>query len=195
MKTLTHYLFVIISFTVCLASTSFLAEPSKDIRTKNDILASEFYDMEFEAIDGRIISLSDFKGKFILIVNTASKCGYTKQYQDLQSIHEEYKDDLVVIGFPCNDFGSQEKGSNKEILNFCQKNYGVEFLLSKKIKIKGEECHPIFTWLTKKSLNGVLDHKVSWNFNKFLISRNGNLLGAFSSSTKPHDTEIINQIK
>ena len=151
--------------------------------------------MEFEAIDGRIISLSDFKGKFILIVNTASKCGYTKQYQDLQSIHEEYKDDLVVIGFPCNDFGSQEKGSNKEILNFCQKNYGVEFLLSKKIKIKGEECHPIFTWLTKKSLNGVLDHKVSWNFNKFLISRNGNLLGAFSSSTKPHDTEIINQIK
>ncbi len=195
MKILTYSILVITSFSVWITNTSFIAEIHENRLTENYISERGFYDMEFESINGTMISLSDFKGKYVLIVNTASRCGYTKQYKDLQKIHEEYKDELVVIGFPCNDFASQEKGTNQEILNFCQKNYGVDFLLSKKIKIKGEECHPIFNWLTKKSQNGVLNHKVSWNFNKFLIDPNGNLLGAYSSSTKPFDAQIINQIR
>ena len=195
MKNFTYIFLIIISFSIWITSTSFLSDAQNDLVTENYILDNDFYDLEFESIDDKIISLSNFKGKYILIVNTASRCGYTRQYKDLQKIHEDYNDKLIVIGFPCNDFGSQEKGSNQEILSFCQKNYGVDFLLSKKIKIKGEQCHPIFNWLTKKSNNGVLNYKVSWNFNKFLIDPHGELLGAYSSSTKPFDTEIISQIK
>jgi len=195
MKNFTYIFLIIISFSIWITSTSFLSDAQNDLITENNILDNDFYDLEFESIDGRIIPLSNFKGKYVLIVNTASRCGYTRQYKDLQKIHEDYNDNLIVIGFPCNDFGSQEKGTNQDILSFCQKNYGVDFLLSKKIKIKGEQCHPIFNWLTKKSENGVLNHKVSWNFNKFLIDPYGELLGAYSSSTKPFDTEIISQIK
>ena len=195
MKSLTYCILIVISFSVWITCTSFIADSKNNIVTENYILENNFYDMEFESIDGQIIPLSNFKGKYVLIVNTASRCGYTRQYKDLQKIHEEYNEKLIVIGFPCNDFGSQEKGTNQEILSFCQKNYGVDFLLSKKIKIKGEECHPIFNWLTKKSKNGVLNHKVSWNFNKFLIDPHGELLGAYASSTKPFDAEIISQIK
>jgi len=195
MKNLTFSILITISFSLWITSTSFLVDAKNDIVAENSFLDNDFYDLEFESIDGKIISSSNFKEKYVLIVNTASRCGYTRQYKDLQKIHEDYKDKLIVIGFPCNDFGSQEKGTNQEILSFCQKNYGVDFLLSKKIKIKGEECHPIFTWLTNKSKNGVLNHKVSWNFNKFLIDPHGKLLGAYSSSIKPFDTEIIGQIK
>ena len=195
MKNFTYIFLIIISFSIWITSTSFLSDAENDLITENNILDNDFYDLEFESIDGRIIPLSNFKGKYVLIVNTASRCGYTRQYKDLQKIHEDYNENLIVIGFPCNDFGSQEKGTNQDILSFCQKNYGVDFLLSKKIKIKGEQCHPIFNWLTKKSENGVLNHKVSWNFNKFLIDPYGELLGAYSSSTKPFDTEIISQIK
>lgn len=195
MKNYTYYILIIFIFSLWITSTSFLTDAKKDLVSENYIMENDFYDLEFESIDGKIISLSNFKEKYVLIVNTASRCGYTRQYKDLQKIHEDYKDKLIVIGFPCNDFGSQEKGTNQEILSFCQKNYGVDFLLSKKIKIKGEECHPIFTWLTNKSKNGVLNHKVSWNFNKFLIDPHGELLDAFSSSIKPFDTEIISLIK
>tara|TARA_B110000444_G_scaffold250290_1_gene276471 strand:- start:262 stop:834 length:573 start_codon:yes stop_codon:yes gene_type:complete len=156
--------------------------------------SSTFYELSFEAIDGNNISLSEFKGKNVLIVNTASRCGYTKQYNELQKLQEAYPSDLVVIGFPCNDFGSQEKGSNAEILEFCQKNFGVDFLLSEKIKIKGKECHPIFTWLTTKSLNGVSENKISWNFNKFLINKQGELVSYFPSNVKPLDEAITTLI-
>ncbi len=196
MKVLKYCAILLIILSTWILSTSFKSENDDNIvDTENYISESKFYDLKFESITGENIYLSDFKGKYVLIVNTASRCGYTKQYKELQNLHEEFKNKLVVIGFPCNDFGSQEKGNNQEILSFCQKNFGVDFLLSKKIKIKGEECHPIFNWLTKKSQNGVLDHKVSWNFNKFLINPSGNLLGAFSSGTKPFDSQIINQIK
>ena len=196
MKVLKYCAILLIILSTWILSTSFKSENDDNIvDTENYISESKFYDLKFESITGENIYLSDFKGKYVLIVNTASRCGYTKQYKELQNLHEEFKNKLVVIGFPCNDFGSQEKGTNQDILSFCQKNYGVDFLLSKKIKIKGGECHPIFNWLTKKSKNGVLNHKVSWNFNKFLIDPNGALLGAYSSSTKPFDTEIISQIK
>lgn len=195
MKTIKYSILVLIIFSVWIMNTSFVAEVKDDLMSETYNMDSGFYDLEFESIDGEIIPLSNFKGKYVLVVNTASKCGYTRQYKDLQKLHEEYNEKLIVIGFPCNDFGSQEKGTNQDILSFCEKNYGVDFLLSKKIKIKGEECHPIFDWLTKKSNNGVLNHKVSWNFNKFLINPNGKLLGSYSSSTKPFDLTIINQIK
>ena len=195
MKTIKYSILVLIIFSVWIMHTSFVAEVKDDLMSETYNMDSGFYDLEFESIDGEIIPLSNFKGKYVLVVNTASKCGYTRQYKDLQKLHEEYNEKLIVIGFPCNDFGSQEKGTNQDILSFCEKNYGVDFLLSKKIKIKGEECHPIFDWLTKKSNNGVLNHKVSWNFNKFLINPNGMLLGSYSSSTKPYDLTIINQIK
>jgi len=156
--------------------------------------SSSFYDLSFESIDGNNISLSAFKGKNVLIVNTASRCGYTKQYNDLQKLQEAYPSDLVVIGFPCNDFGSQEKATNAQILEFCQKNFGVDFLLSKKIKIKGNECHPIFTWLKTKSLNGISENKISWNFNKFLINKQGELVSYFPSNVKPLDEAITTQI-
>ena len=195
MKTIKYYILVLMIFSAWIMNTSFVTEVKNDVLIENYNMDNGFYDMEFESIDGEIIPLTNFKGKYVLIVNTASKCGYTRQYNDLQKLHEEYNEKLIVIGFPCNDFGSQEKGTNQEILSFCEKKYGVDFLLSKKIKIKGEECHPIFNWLTKKSQNGVLNQKVSWNFNKFLIDTNGDLLGAYSSSTKPFDAQIINQIK
>ena len=156
--------------------------------------STSLYELSFESIDGKIISLSEFKGKNILIVNTASRCGYTKQYNDLQKLQESYPSDLVVIGFPCNDFGAQEKGSNAQILEFCQKNFGVDFLLSEKITIKGNECHPIFSWLTTKSLNGVSDNKISWNFNKFLINKQGELVSYFPSNVKPLNEKITTLI-
>jgi len=195
MKTIKYSILALIIFSIWIMNTSFLTEVKDEMLIENYNMDTGFYDMEFESIDGEIIPLNKFRGKFVLIVNTASKCGYTRQYKELQKLHEEYNDKLIVIGFPCNDFGSQEKGTNQEILNFCEQNYGVDFLLSKKIKIKGDECHPIFNWLTKQSQNGVLNHKVSWNFNKFLIDPNGDLLGAYSSSTKPFDAQIINQIR
>jgi len=185
------YISLIISF--WLLNSSFILEKNS---TEIGVTASSsFYELSFESIDGNNISLSEFKGKNVLIVNTASRCGYTRQYSDLQKLQESYPSDLVVIGFPCNDFGSQEKGTNVQILEFCQKNFGVDFLLSEKIKIKGNECHPIFTWLTTKSLNGVSENKISWNFNKFLINKQGELVSYFPSNVKPLDKKITSQIK
>ena len=184
------YILLILSFGIF--SSSYIWKKSS---AKIDITPlSNFYELSFESIDGNNISLSEFKGKNILIVNTASRCGYTRQYNDLQKLQEAYPSDLVVIGFPCNDFGSQEKGSNSQILEFCQKNFGVDFLLSEKIKIKGKECHPIFTWLTTKSLNGVSENKISWNFNKFLINKQGELVSYFPSNVKPLDETITTLI-
>ena len=116
--------------------------------------------------------MEQYKGKQILIVNTASECGYTPQYQDLQKLHETYPN-LVMIGFPCNQFMGQEPGSNAEIKSFCQKNYGVTFLMAEKIDVKGKNQHPLYQWLTQKEKNGVENSTVSWNFNKFLIGADG----------------------
>ena len=154
------------------------------------------YDLEIKTLDeNSTIKLSDFKGKKILFVNVASECGFTKQYEDLQKLHEKYKDNLVLIGFPCNQFGGQEPGSAGEIQSFCQKNFGVTFLLTEKIDVKGENQHPIYQWLTQKSENGKGDYEVGWNFNKFLVSENGELMGYFGSRTKPLDTELVSLIE
>ncbi len=137
-----------------------------------------------------VFDLSQFKGKKILLVNVASKCGYTHQYEDLQALSEQYKDKLVVIGFPCNQFLGQEPGSEEEIATFCQKNYGVTFPITTKIDVKGKEQHPIYTFLTSKDQNGLGDFTVSWNFNKFLVDENGKLIAHFDSKVKPLSEEI-----
>ena len=153
---------------------------------------SSIYDFQIQALDSdEVIELSQFKGKKILIVNVASRCGYTPQYDGLQKLYEKYQDQLVIIGFPCNQFLFQESGSESKIANFCRTNYGVSFPMTTKVKVKGSAKHPIYQWLTTKELNGVNDFKVSWNFNKFLIDENGTLVAHFGSSVKPSSREII----
>ncbi|MFZ1528807.1 MAG: glutathione peroxidase [Ferruginibacter sp.] len=147
-----------------------------------------------EALDGGIIDFSGFKGKKILIVNTASKCGYTPQYKELQDLYDKYKEKLVVVGFPANNFLGQEPGTNAEIKEFCSKNYGVTFPMAAKVSVKGDDMAPLYKWLTQKSENGVLDAEISWNFNKFLLDENGNILAHFSSKVKPLSEEIVGKL-
>ena len=132
------------------------------------------YDIKINNITGEPIELSDFKDKYLLFVNVASKCGFTDQYKDLQELHEKYKDDLIIVGLPCNQFGNQEPGNEEEISQFCQINYGVTFLLTEKIEVKGGNQHPIYKWLTDKNLNGVKSSTVRWNFQKYLLDPSGN---------------------
>ncbi len=153
------------------------------------------YDIEVTTIDGEVIKLEKFKGKKLLIVNTASKCGYTPQYEELEKLYEKYKDQLVVLGFPCNQFGGQEPGSEKEIKTFCTKNYGVTFPMFSKIDVKGENQHPLYRWLTEKELNGVESSKVKWNFHKYLIDENGRYIAHFPSSVKPMSEEILRYLQ
>jgi glutathione peroxidase len=159
------------------------------------INAQSIHQFSVKGIDGKNIQFSQFKGKKILVVNTASKCGYTPQYEALEKVYELYKDKLVIIGFPCNQFGGQEPGSNEEIVAFCTKNYGVSFPLADKVDVKGDHIAPIYQWLTQKSANGVLDATISWNFNKFMLDENGRLLAYFPSNVKPDSEAILNYLK
>lgn len=154
-----------------------------------------FYSFNVKTIDGEEISLEQFKGKKVLVVNVASKCGLTPQYEDLQKLYEEYGgDDFTIVGFPANNFLSQEPGTNEEIKEFCSVNYGVTFPMMAKISVKGKDIHPLYEWLTKKESNGLFDAKVTWNFQKFMIDENGNLVDYASPKTKPFDEKIISWI-
>jgi glutathione peroxidase len=153
------------------------------------IPAKSVYDFKISSIDGKTINLQKFKGKKILIVNTASKCGYTPQYTDLQKLSEQYKDKLVVIGFPANNFGGQEPGTNTEIKGFCQKNYGVTFILSEKVSVKGIDIDPLFKYLTNTE-NPDFIGDIKWNFEKFLLDENGKLIHRFRSAVTPLSPEI-----
>jgi glutathione peroxidase len=157
--------------------------------------AQSIHSFTVKGIDGKNISLSSFKGKKIMVVNTASKCGYTPQYEGLEKVYEQYKDKLVIIGFPCNQFGGQEPGSSEEIVTFCKKNYGVTFPLAEKIDVKGDQIAPIYKWLTEKQRNGVLNAAISWNFNKFLLDENGKMLAYFPSNVKPDSEEILSYLR
>jgi glutathione peroxidase len=159
---------------------------------KNSV--SSIHTFSVTALDGSKINFADFKGKKILIVNTASKCGYTGQYKDLQALYEKYKDKLVIVGFPANNFMSQEPGTNTEIQEFCTKNYGVSFPMAEKISVKGDDMAPIYQWLTNKAKNGVLDASIKWNFNKFLLNEKGEVIAKFDSGTKPMDEEIVGKL-
>lgn len=158
------------------------------------IVTGSIYDFKVEALDGSTIDFSKYKGKKILVVNTASKCGYTKQYEGLEKLYEQYKDKLVIVGFPANNFGGQEPGTNTEIGEFCKKNYGVTFPMAAKISVKGDDTAPIYKWLCSKAENGVLDAEIKWNFGKFLLDENGNLISYFPSKVEPMSEEITGKL-
>ena len=180
-----------LSSAAALSMRSRWQKPSKPIGTNK----MSFYDLTINAIDGNVMNMADYKGKYVLCVNVASKCGYTPQYEDLEKLYEQYQGKLVIVGFPCNQFLGQEPGTSEEIVSFCQKNYGVTFPLTEKIDVKGKNQHGIYQWLTQKSLNGVADGNVKWNFHKFLISPEGEWLAEFPSGVKPLDTELTSLIK
>lgn len=144
---------------------------------------SKIYDFKLNALQGGKIDFSDFRGKKILIVNTASACGYTSQYAQMQELYEARKEELVVVGCPCNQFGAQESGTEVEIANFCQINYGVSFPMSAKLNVKGEDAHPLFQYLCDRSKNGKVDAQIGWNFNKFLVDETGQVLSHHVSGT------------
>ncbi|MDD4101073.1 MAG: glutathione peroxidase [Kiritimatiellae bacterium] len=156
----------------------------------------DIYSFEAVTINGETNTLAQYRGKVILIVNTASKCGFTGQYDGLQKLYMSFKDQgLVVLGFPSNDFMRQEPGSNSEIKSFCTLNYGVTFPMFAKIAVKGESQHPLYAWLTSKEANPETAGKISWNFNKFLITRDGKISGRFGSRTAPDDKALVQAIK
>lgn len=158
-------------------------------------MSKNLFDYSIVSIDGQTKSLEEFKGKKILFVNTASKCGFTPQYKDLQELHEAHGDKVTIVGLPCNQFGKQEPGTASEIKGFCEKNYGVTFLMTEKIDVKGDSQHPLYVWLTEKELNGVKSSSVKWNFQKYLVDENGKLMDVFGSATKPMDDDIVGLLK
>ena len=177
-------------FIACTAATT----KNKKMETTSSP-SKNVYEFKVPSIDGGTIDFSAFKGKKIMIVNTASQCGYTPQYEGLEKLYEQYKDKLVIVGFPANNFGEQEPGNNTEIEQFCKKNFGVTFPLAAKVDVIGVNTHPLFKWLTTKELNGVMDAEVKWNFNKFLLDENGKLLAYFPSKVTPESDDILNFLK
>jgi len=174
---------IILSAIICTMSFSLV-----NLKTMHDFKCKTLDDKEF--------SFASLKGKKIMIVNTASECGYTPQYKDLQALYEKYKNsNFIIIGFPCNDFGGQEPGSAGEIQSFCSKNYGVTFPLMEKVVVKGDNKCEIYKWLTSKAENGVEDSKVNWNFNKYLIDTNGNYVKHLGSGVNPLDKEVTEWIE
>ncbi len=152
-------------------------------------------DAKVKSIDGKEYDYNQLKGKKVLIVNTASECGYTPQYEDLQKLYDTYKDKLIVLGFPANNFGGQEPGSNEEIKQFCSTKFNVSFPMFEKISVLGDDMAPIYKWLTSKDLNGWNDQQPKWNFNKYLLDEEGNLVKYFSSAVKPMSDEIVAELK
>lgn len=188
------YLFLY-SFSIIACSNT---KSSKNIETEaveSNISDNSIYDFSMISIDGDTISLSQYKGKVLVIVNTASKCGLTPQYKELEAFYKSYKEKGVeVLGFPANNFLSQEPGSDKEIAHFCLSNYGVSFQMFSKISVKGKDIHPLYQYLTQKSKNGLFDAGVSWNFQKFVIDQNGKISAFFSPKTTVTEAEFLKTI-
>lgn len=153
------------------------------------------YNIEINSISGEKINLADYKGKKILFVNVASECGFTPQYDGLQELYELYKDNLMIIGVPSNQFGGQEPGTAAQIQSFCKLNYGVTFLITEKVDVKGANQHPLYAWLTKKEKNGVKNSSVKWNFQKYLVDESGNFVDYYFSLTKPMSRKITKHLE
>jgi glutathione peroxidase len=162
--------------------------------THQSLTSKSIYDYQVSALDGSTIDFAKFKGKKLLIVNTASQCGYTPQYEGLQKLSDTYKDKLTVVGFPADNFGHQEPGTNSEIKEFCKKNYGVTFPMAAKVSVKGDDMADIYKWLTQKSQNGEMDVEIKWNFGKFLLDENGKLINYFPSKITPMSDEITSKL-
>lgn len=153
---------------------------------------TSFYDLQAETLEGEAFPFESLRGKRVLIVNTASKCGYTPQYEPLEELHKRYADKgLVILGFPCNQFGRQEPGNANDIREFCTRNYGVSFQMMSKVDVKGDNQHPVYAWLTQQALNGAGDHNVRWNFHKFLVNDQGELVAALGSGADPLGEEVL----
>lgn len=177
-------------FSVALARVQQRATKQAIIEPKQPIYAYTANTLAGEALD-----FEKFRGKPLLIVNVASKCGYTPQYEDLQKLHEQFGDQINIVGFPANNFGRQEPGSDSQIAEFCQVNYGVTFQMMSKIQVKGSEMHPVYQWLSNPELNGWNAEQPSWNFCKYLIDAEGRLVGFYKSGVKPLSDEFLNTIK
>jgi len=155
------------------------------------LAASSIYDFKVDGLDGGTIDFSKFKGKKIMIVNTASKCGNTPQYAELEQLYEKYKDKLVIVGFPANNFGQQEPGTNTEIREFCTKNYGVTFPMAAKVSVKGDDIAPLFSYLVSEAAKLGVEDPIKWNFTKFLIDEHGKLIAVINNRTKPMSDEVL----
>ena len=176
---------------------SFIFNSVSEIKPDNkiELNSDSFYNLSAVSIDGKNIDFKTFKGKKVLIVNVASECGYTDQYDDLQYLHRKYSNRLAILGFPSNNFGKQEPGSNLKILDFCKSNFGVEFQMFEKIEVIGEKSHPVYKWLSSSTLNGWNDKSPKWNFYKYLIDKQGNLSKVLASSINPRDSIITDFIE
>ena len=185
----------LLAFSALFLSGSMLPHSNKFICVgKTKIQTRSIYDFKVLGLSGDTIDFANFKGKKILIVNTASKCGFTPQYKQLEELYEKYKDKLIIVGFPANNFFSQEPGSNETIKEFCTKNYGVSFPMAAKISVKGKNIAPIYKWLCNKEDNGFMDAKITWNFNKFLLDEKGQIIAKFNSRVKPMSEDIISKL-
>jgi glutathione peroxidase len=176
-----------------------LSNSLEKLQSKGEIKVTEpntsLYEIELNGLDGEPLSLTQFKGKYLLIVNVASRCGFTKQYKALETVYQEYGERLVILGTPCNQFAGQEPGNAEEIQAFCDRHFGVSFPLSEKLKVKGPEQHPLYAWLTRAEQNGRMDSKVKWNFQKYLVDPEGRLIDVFYSVTTPDSSKILRHLK
>jgi glutathione peroxidase len=188
-------LIIVTAIVTLIVLVAFRNSQSKKKATLIAATPTSFYDLSYKAIDGSTVNMSQYKGKYVLCVNVASECGYTSQYAELEKLYEQYKDKLVIVGFPCNQFLGQEPGDEKTIQDFCKKNYGVTFPLSSKLEVKGSGQHPLYTWLCNKASNGVSDASISWNFNKILVGKNGEWISHFGSKVQPMSTDITSLLK
>lgn len=194
MKLYTSLLAISLVFSSCQGQTS---KAVNIVNTHTTTMEKQnIYQFTVEDLSGKTFDFATLKGKKILVVNTASKCGLTPQYKDLEKIYKEYKDKgFMIVGFPANNFGHQEPGSNAEIETFCEKNYGVTFPMMSKISVKGSDMHPVYQFLTQKAKNGLQDSDVQWNFQKYLISEKGELEKVIAPEVLPTDDSIISWIK
>ncbi|MEE1899528.1 glutathione peroxidase [Flavobacterium rakeshii] len=176
-------------------TTTETTETAQAVENPTNMSQENIYQFKVEDLYGKEFDFSTLKGKKVIVVNTASKCGLTPQYEELEALYKEYQDKgLVIVGFPANNFASQEPGTNEEIATFCKQNYGVSFPMMSKISVKGEDMAPIYQFLTQKDKNGLQDSEVEWNFQKYLINTNGELEKVVSPRTTPKDPEIVNWI-
>ncbi|MFI5220506.1 MAG: glutathione peroxidase [Bacteroidia bacterium] len=191
---MTYKLFSLITTGITSLFGACAQSVERPVGLENAKPAVSFYSFKMKAIDGSEIDFAKYKGKKVLLVNVASECGYTPQYTDLEKLHEQHGDKITVLGFPANNFGAQEPGSNEEIKKFCKENYGVKFEMFEKISVKGEDKAPLYQWLSDKTQNGWNDKEPSWNFCKYLIDENGELLAFYNSKTKPLDEKILEHL-
>jgi len=180
----------------CSGETQVAEESAASFLNVDDmIMAKQFHDFKMTDIDGHEVDFSKYKGKKVLVVNVASKCGYTPQYAGLQELHEKHGDQLAILAFPANNFGGQEPGTEEDIKAFCTENYGVTFPMFEKISVKGVDKHPLYRWLSDKDMNGWNDQEPSWNFCKYLIDEEGKLVEFFPSAVSPMDEEITKHLE